>query len=125
VSIQTAEELMPECESMWNDAKVLKSKHKRYELQVIYEALRWFELLNYFEFGDTLYFFFYTLVGAVTVFEGIVVWGLNRLLTKLRHPPIFHGGTLFYTIAEAPACVRRSLFFSSPSLGSMVSGPIL
>ena len=49
-----------------------------------------------------LYILFYTFLGAITVFEGFILWGLNRLLTKLRHPPIFHGATLFYTISEAP-----------------------
>ena len=38
------------------------------------------------------------------------MWGLNRLLTKLRHPPIFHGATLFYTISEAPL---KGTFYAS------------
>lgn len=34
--------------------------------------------------------------------EAIIVWGINRLLTKLRHPPKFHGSVLFQIVAEAP-----------------------
>lgn len=30
------------------------------------------------------------------------MWGINRLLTKLRHPPRFHGSVLFHIVAEAP-----------------------
>ena len=38
------------------------------------------------------------------------MWGLNRLLTKLRHPPIFHGATLFYTIQKRPL---KGTFYAS------------
>lgn len=30
------------------------------------------------------------------------MWGINRLLTKLRHPPKFHGSVLFHIVSEAP-----------------------
>lgn len=94
---------IPECETVYNDQNTLVSERQIYHFEVIYEPLRWFELLNYFEFPDILYFIFYTVVGFVTIFESVVVWSLNRLLTRLRHPPLFHGATLFYAIAEAPA----------------------
>ena len=95
---------------VWNSPKILKAKHRSYQLQVIYTALNWWELLNYFRFEDPLYILFYTFLGAITVFEGFILWGLNRLLTKLRHPPIFHGATLFYTISEAPL---KGTFYAS------------
>lgn len=38
----------------------------------------------------------------IAVTEAIIVWGINRLLTKLRHPPKFHGSVLFHIVAEAP-----------------------
>ena len=83
-------------------------------MQVIYTALNWWELLNYVRFEDPLYILFYTGGFAAgvraTVFEGFILWGLNRLLTKLRHPPIFHGATLFYTISEAPL---KGTFYAS------------
>lgn len=34
--------------------------------------------------------------------EAFIVWGINRLLTKLRRPPRFHGSVLFHIVAEAP-----------------------
>ena len=98
------------CANVWNSPKILKAKHRSYQLQVIYTALNWWELLNYFRFEDPLYILFYTFLGAITVFEGFILWGLNRLLTKLRHPPIFHGATLFYTISEAPL---KGTFYAS------------
>ena len=102
--------LIPTCANVWNSPKILKAKHRSYQLQVIYTALNWWELLNYFRFEDPLYILFYTFLGAITVFEGFILWGLNRLLTKLRHPPIFHGATLFYTISEAPL---KGTFYAS------------
>ena len=101
---------IPTCANVWNSPKILKAKHRSYQLQVIYTALNWWELLNYFRFEDPLYILFYTFLGAITVFEGFILWGLNRLLTKLRHPPIFHGATLFYTISEAPL---KGTFYAS------------
>ncbi|CAM9769948.1 unnamed protein product, partial [Sphacelaria rigidula] len=38
----------------------------------------------------------------IAVTEAVIVWGINRLLTKLRHPPRFHGSVLFHIVAEAP-----------------------
>ena len=36
------------------------------------------------------------------------MWGLNRLLTRLRHPPPFHGTSLLLTLAQ-PAVLGVSL----------------
>lgn len=41
--------------------------------------------------------------------EAATVWGVNRLLTKLRHPPRFHGSLLFQIVAEAPT---EGVFFA-------------
>jgi hypothetical protein len=62
---------------------------------------RW-QLLNAFEFSAQLYLVFFWIVGVLTVCEAAILWGINRLLTKLRHPPPFHGRILFSIIAEAP-----------------------
>lgn len=42
------------------------------------------------------------LPSIIAVTEAVIVWGINRLLTKLRHPPRFHGSVLFHIVAEAP-----------------------
>jgi hypothetical protein len=55
------------CANVWNSPKILKAKHRAYQLQVIYTALNWWELLNYFRFEDPLYILFYTFLGAITV----------------------------------------------------------
>ncbi|KAJ1400314.1 hypothetical protein B484DRAFT_438033, partial [Ochromonadaceae sp. CCMP2298] len=67
---------------------------------VFYVALVWFDLLNLFQFEPPIYLIFFTIAGILTVMFGCLVWGLNRLLTKLRHPPSFHGSTLLYTLAH-------------------------
>ncbi|CAM9682036.1 unnamed protein product, partial [Discosporangium mesarthrocarpum] len=73
-----------------------------YTLEVHYQPLTWMDLLNSFEFDYMLYMVFFTAVGIVAVTEAAIVWAINRLLTKLRHPPSFHGSVLFHIIAEAP-----------------------
>jgi hypothetical protein len=70
-----------------------------YQLEVLFVPLAWFDLLNYFAFSPGIYFLFFLLTGIVCVGLGWSVYILNRLLTRLRHPPRFHGGVLFYTNA--------------------------
>ena len=50
--------MIPTCANVWNSPKILKAKHRSYQLQVIYTALNWWELLNYFRFEDPLYLFY-------------------------------------------------------------------
>jgi hypothetical protein len=73
-----------------------------YTLEVEYLALGWWNLLNAFEFDYMLYVAFFTVIGIISISEAAIIWALNRLLTKLRHPPPFHGSILFSIIAEAP-----------------------
>lgn len=46
------------------------------------------------------------------------MWGINRLLTKLRHPPKFHGSVLFHIVSEAPT--QGVLLAFVPSLLTVV-----
>ncbi|CAM9426180.1 unnamed protein product, partial [Ectocarpus fasciculatus] len=73
-----------------------------YTLEVQYVALTWMDLVNFFEFDWMLYMVLFMAVGIIAVTEAIIVWGINRLLTKLRHPPKFHGSVLFHIVSEAP-----------------------
>ncbi len=50
--------------------------------------------------------------------EAIIVWGINRLLTKLRHPPKFHGSILFHIVSEAPT--QGVLFAFVPTMLTVV-----
>lgn len=68
-----------------------KMKSQNYNLEVHYYPLAWFDLLNRFEFSQSIYFVFYTLMGLIICGIGGFVYGVNRLLTKLRHPPRFIG----------------------------------
>lgn len=45
---------------------------------------------------------FMSLESIIAVAEAAIVWAINRLLTRLRHPPRFHGWTLFRIVSEAP-----------------------
>lgn len=71
-----------------------------YILQLYYIPLGWLDLLNYFQFTPPIYLFFFFMTGILAVLACAFIWGLNRLLTKLRHPPTFHGYTMFYALAQ-------------------------
>ena len=75
-------------------------KSRGYDLQLQYYPLGWFDLLNRFEFGGFVYFVFFTLVGLTICSMGGFVYGMNRLLTKLRHPPQFMGSSLMRLVAR-------------------------
>ena len=73
---------------------------QRYNLEVQYYALPWFDLLNRFEFSQSIYFVFYTVIALVICSIGGFVYGTNRLLTKLRHPPQFRGISMLQLISR-------------------------
>eukprot|EP00981_Chlorochromonas_danica_P002026 scaffold413_cov176-Ochromonas_danica.AAC.22 len=71
-----------------------------YLLQIFYEALGWFDLLNSFQFTPPIYILIFFLTGMITVGSAAFIWLVNRLLTKLRHPPPFHGYSMTYALAQ-------------------------
>jgi hypothetical protein len=73
-----------------------------YQLEILYLPLPWFDLLNLFEFTADVYMFFYTLAGFLSIMVAVGVYTINRVLTKLRHPPPFHSFVLYHIISEAP-----------------------
>ena len=73
-----------------------------YTLHVQWSAMTWWQLLNAFQFTSNLYLVFFLIVGILSALLGALLWGINRLLTKLRHPPPFHGRLLLSIISEAP-----------------------
>ena len=75
-------------------------KSHDYGLEILYYPLGWFELLNGFEFGASVYFVFFTIVGFTVCSMGAVVYGMNRLVTKLRHPPQFMGYNLVKMVSR-------------------------
>ncbi|GMH75260.1 hypothetical protein TL16_g06700 [Triparma laevis f. inornata] len=77
-------------------------KDYNYRLEFQFYALDWAELLNRFEFQEDVYLMFFSLVGLLSVMNAALIWAVNRLLTKLRHPPAFHAMTLVTIVADAP-----------------------
>uniref|UniRef100_A0A7S4RD69 Uncharacterized protein n=1 Tax=Ditylum brightwellii TaxID=49249 RepID=A0A7S4RD69_9STRA len=71
-----------------------KLKSRDYKLRVHFHALGWFSLLNSFEFDSPIYLGFFTLVGVASAILVAIVWSINRIFTKLRYPPTFHGWSL-------------------------------
>jgi hypothetical protein len=70
-----------------------------YQLEVQFIPLEWLTLLNQFAFAPPIYLFFFFVVGVITIGFGAFMYILNRLLTRLRFPPRFHGFTLFTTVS--------------------------
>lgn len=79
-----------------------------YLVEVYYIPMNWHQLLNHFQFTEEIYLIFFIVTGIVANLLGAFVWGVNRLLTKLRHPPPFHGWSLFYELAQ-PCIIGISL----------------
>jgi hypothetical protein len=73
-----------------------------YTLEFTFKPAEWVDLLNYFELRGEVYMVFYTIIGVLSVLLAMTTWILNRLLTRLRHPPPFHAQTLLAVISEAP-----------------------
>ncbi len=71
-----------------------------YELEIIFQPLDWFDLLNQFQFGAPIYLGFYTLSGLMSIILSSIIWMINKTVTKLRHPPKFHGFSLLKLIAS-------------------------
>jgi hypothetical protein len=71
-----------------------------YELEVVVNSLVWLDLLNAFQFTTDVYIIFYFIVGFFSISFAAMIWIINRMLTRLRHPPPFHFNVLLYTIAQ-------------------------
>ncbi len=71
-----------------------KIKSQGYDLVISYYALGWFDLLNRFQLGASVYVVLFVVVGTTVCAMGGLVFGINRLLTKLRHLPKFMGPSL-------------------------------
>merc|ERR1711871_1035308 len=79
-----------------------------YSLKIELITLVYLKLLNYFVFPLIVYNIYYILVGMLSMGVGAFVWLINRMLTRLRHPPPFHYVVLLYTIAQ-PALIGTML----------------
>ena len=75
-------------------------KSYTYDLEVHFYPLDWFHLLNRFEFDGQIYLGFFTVVGMIGIMLATLIWLINRLITKLRYPPPFHGLSLARLISE-------------------------
>jgi hypothetical protein len=71
---------------------------KEYQLEVEFYPLGWYALLNAFQFTPPIYILFFLFTGLITIIAALMVYVLNRLLTRLRYPPQFHGLPLLYAI---------------------------
>jgi hypothetical protein len=90
---------------------------KTYTLSINLISMDYKELLKSFSFFTDVYIIYFILTGIVSIFFSALLWVINRVLTRLRHPPPFHYFVLLYTIAQ-PALIGSFLgvapiFFTS------------
>ena len=94
--------------------------------------------MNQFQFEQGIYLIFFMLAGLISIVAGVFVWGLNRLLTRLRHPPHFHFSGLLYNMAFPAvfgamlagipmfiAVYLVSVWFKAGSDGGTICGPMI
>eukprot|EP00644_Phytophthora_capsici_P017020 jgi/Phyca11/21138/fgenesh1_pg.PHYCAscaffold_83_\ len=99
---------------------------KAYTLQVSWEPLKWFELMNLFQFTVDVYLGFFTLVAMASMILGFIIWVINRLFTKMKRPPKFRMKLLLKNVATPPpigifmACIPIFLAYplNNPSAAS-------
>merc|ERR1711871_991113 len=73
-----------------------------YVLEILYYPLDWLELMNQFQFTTKVYIVFFILVGLLTVLIGMIVYGFNRLITRLKHPPAFRFKQMLKIVVPPP-----------------------
>ncbi|KAJ0390126.1 hypothetical protein P43SY_010941 [Pythium insidiosum] len=74
-----------------------------YQLFVTWEPLDWFALMNLFQFTVDVYLIFFLLVGLLSIIQGMIIWVINRLFTKMKKPPKFRMKILLKNIAIPPS----------------------
>jgi len=72
----------------------------RYELNINFEAMIWFDLMNNFQFTPPIYILFFFVGGMIIIGSGVIVYLINRLFTRLRHPPGLHGLDFLWVVAN-------------------------
>jgi Chromosome segregation ATPases len=92
-----------------------KMKTLEYTLHIALYPLEWFNLLNKFQLHGLVYLMYFMFAGFVSACVSYVLWGLNRITTKLRYPPKFHGLSLFKLLVEP------SLYGTTMSLSILIS----
>ncbi|KDO29856.1 hypothetical protein SPRG_19735 [Saprolegnia parasitica CBS 223.65] len=76
---------------------------KAYTLQVSFQALGWYDLMNQFRFSIRVYLLLFTVIGVGMVVQGHLVYLINRVFTKMRHPPPFRLREFLKATAPQPA----------------------
>jgi hypothetical protein len=71
-----------------------------YQLELLWVSMKYLPLLNAFQLPLIIYIIIYFVLGLLTIGVASGVWGINRLLTRLRHPPNFHFQELIFNMCQ-------------------------
>ncbi|RHY68113.1 hypothetical protein DYB30_002543, partial [Aphanomyces astaci] len=86
---------------------------KGYTLSVMFSALPWMDLLNQFQFSFQVYVMLFSIIGAGSVVQGYFIYLINRLFTKMRHPPPFR--LVQFIKATAPQPTMGMVYVTLPT----------
>jgi hypothetical protein len=70
-----------------------------YQLQIIYQPLPYMFLFNHFAFTQLIYMLVFLLTGFFTIGIGYFIYGVNRLMTRIRHPK-YHGYPMLVAVVQ-------------------------
>eukprot|EP01029_Cantina_marsupialis_P009699 TRINITY_DN2249_c0_g1_i2.p1 TRINITY_DN2249_c0_g1~~TRINITY_DN2249_c0_g1_i2.p1 ORF type:complete len:4493 (+),score=1584.60 TRINITY_DN2249_c0_g1_i2:343-13821(+) len=73
-----------------------------YVLEFLWTPLGYMELLNMFEFSTMVYILLFFIIGLTLSCIGACVWSCNRLLSRVKNPPIFRFFSLLNVVYKAP-----------------------
>lgn len=77
------------------------SHNGEYTLNIVLQALDWFQLVNAFAFTNPFYAVLFVLIAAIASLIMAVFWAICRAFTRLKHPPGFQLFRLMGLLAES------------------------
>lgn len=83
-----------------------------YVMELEFNAMDWWALLNQFQFGGDVYLMFFVVIGLMTAAEGAFLYGVNRLVTRVKRPPPFRFMAMVRVVV--PSALRGTLLAASP-----------
>ena len=66
----------------------VEGEDRQYELNVVYQAMSYFDLINNFQFSIPIYILIFMLVSMLILFCIIIIWFVNIKCSRVKNPPV-------------------------------------
>lgn len=70
-----------------------------YQLEVVYQPLAYMYLFNHFSYTELIYMLAFLMTGFITIGLGAILYGIHRLMTRVRHPK-YHGYPMLVAVVQ-------------------------